>query len=210
MTGLPAAAPWSSRPRGSERPSPAKARRCRRLGGPPGSCLHDRPTRTALAEKNLQARPRAGGLRLPPLLARSGSRPLPGGARTRRAPRGTGWSGLPSPLLTPLFLPHPPRGAGSPQSLDAARHRARSRLCPRRRHRPRARMGGDGRTGRRGVGAGRPGVRWSPEFPRGRTEGTQRLGLCTRSTDRASCSRAAADHAWPRQPIGRSLTHLCR
>lgn len=165
VTGLPAtAAHWFPRPRGSERQSPANAQRCRQLGGPPGSCLHARPTRTALAEETSRLGPAlAASASLPCLLARSGSRPLPGGARRPRAPRGTGRSGLPSPLL--LSLPHPPRGAGSPQSLDAARHRARSRLCPHRRRRPRARMGGDGRAERRGVGAGRPESGGPRSFP---------------------------------------------
>lgn len=164
MTGLPAtAAHWFPRPRGSERQSPANAQRCRQLGGPPGSCLHARPTRTPLAEETSRLGPAlAASASLPCSLARGPAHSLAGpGDRGRQG--GPGGAGFPSPLLP--SLPHPPRGAGSPQSLDAARHRARSRLCPHRRRRPRARMGGDGRAERRGVGAGRPESGGPRSFP---------------------------------------------
>lgn len=161
--------------------------------------------------ENLQARPRASGLRHPPLHARSGSRPLPGGGPDAAGAKGDGVerASLPSP---PPPLPTPPptwgpalRKAWTPPATAPALGSAPAGGTA-----PGHAWAGTGGLGDEGVGAGRPGVRWSPEFPRGRTEGTRRLGLCTRSTDRASCSRAAADHAWPRQPIGRSLTHLCR
>lgn len=100
--------------------------------------------------------------------------------------KGTGRSGLPSP---------PPTWAGSPQSLVAAT--APLGYAP-----PAAPPPGMGGVLKTRVGRGASRSQVVPGVPRGWTEGTRCLGLCTRSTDRASCSRAAADHAWPRQPIG--------
>lgn len=144
-------------------------------------------------KENLPARPRARSLRLPLPL---GVPPTPWRALQLRARKGLGGAGFP---------PHPPRGAGSPQSLDSAT--ALLSYAPPPPAAPPPGMGG-GLKSRGGRGASPSQV--VPGVPRGRTEGTRCLGLCTRSTDRASCSRAAADHAWPREPIGSSLTHLCR
>lgn len=107
MTGLPAtAAHWFPRPRGSERQSPANAQRCRQLGGPPGSCLHARPTRTALAEETSRLSPAlAASASVPCLLARGPAHPL-AGPGDRGCQGGRGGAGFP-PLSSPPYpTPH--------------------------------------------------------------------------------------------------------
>lgn len=206
VTGLPAVAALdlpSSR-LGSDK-NPAAEGSGTPLGGAPGRRLHARPTRTARScRHSRRARPRARSLRLR-LPSSLGVPPTPWRAQTPRARRGTGRSGLPSPPPTWGRLSAQP-------GRRRRRHRA-SRRCPAGRRRP----PGHGRAGETGDGTegwGRArgvtesgGPRSSPGQDRGNAVPR---GLCTRSTDRASCSRAAADHAWPREPIGRSLTHLCR
>lgn len=184
MTGLPPPPPRPGSPQSSllRVTKPGKCSEMP-LSGSPGSRLHAKPTRTALP-KNVWWL--GAALAASASCSRSGSRPLPGGAQTLRARRGLGGAGFP---------PHPPRGAGSPQSLVAAT--APLWFGPP--AAPPLGMGGGLKT-RDGRGASRSQV--VPGVPRGWTEGTRCLGLCTRSTDRASCSRAAADHAWPLQPIG--------
>lgn len=145
---------------------------------PPGKTHENRASK-----ERLMARSHA---RSPRLLLPLGVPPTPWRALKLRARRGRGGAGFP---------PHPPRGAGSPQSPVAAT----APLCYAPQAAPPPGMGGGLKT-RAGRGASRSQV--VPGVPRGWTEGTRCLGLCTRSTDRASCSRAAADHAWPLQPIG--------
>lgn len=145
MTGLPPPPPRPGSPR-SSRLVVTKPRKCSAmpLCGSPISCFHVRPTRTALPE----APSLACSLRL--LL---GVPPTPRRAQTlRRARRGRGGAGFP---------PHPPRGAGSPQSLLAATAPLSSAPPP-----PAAAPPpGHGRGTEDEGWAGCHGVRWSLEFP---------------------------------------------
>lgn len=180
--------PQSSRLRVTK---PGKCSEMPLSGSPSGSRLHAKPTRPAFPKKTSRLDP---ALAASASRSRSGSRPLPGGPCY--CGRERDWAeraSLPTPhvglALRRAWTP-PPRYSVTPPPAA-----------------PPPGMGG-GLKSRGGRGASPSQV--VPGVPRGRTEGTRCLGLCTRSTDRASCSRAAADHAWPREPIGSSLTHLCR
>ena len=65
-----------------------------------------------------------------------------------------------------------------------------------------------------GVGEGwgpRPQSQVVAGVPSGWARGNALPGDCVHAPlTQASRCRAAADHAWPREPIGRRLTHLCR
>lgn len=184
MTGLPPPPPRPGSPQSSRLKS-GKTRQMLRNAAQwfTHSLLPRKTHENRASEERLVARSRACSLRLRLQL---GVPPTPWRAQRLRARRGLGGAGFP---------PHPPRGAGSPQSLVAAT--APPSYAPP--AAPPPGMGGGLKT-RDGRGASRSQV--VPGVPRGWTEGTRCLGLCTRSTDRASCSRAAADHAWPCQLIG--------
>ena len=135
--------------------------------------------------KSLGSGPLACSRRLPSLATRRPAHPVAAAARDGTSPaEGNGRSGHPSPPPTWARL--------SSESLGAPR-------------RPRLRAG--------------PGFLAPPHpqsqvvagVPSGWARGNALPGDCVHAPlTQASRCRAAADHAWPREPIGRRLTHLCR